>query len=235
VAAVSGNESDGTFLVDRDPNLPYPVSCFPKRQILRLEVRNPLPRAWREDEELLQFLREHGWVLESGGVVRSQAELNSLDNPANGAPNNALAHVFEWLLDNRRAEALGAFSIGPTQIYLRGSPATHVPGGWSQPAWGETVEDIFAFYAARDVQSLMDTGFLDYLRIDAAAYPTTASRACHGPGTCSSLPAGCVEKYLTCYQTGEVPWDERVWINYADGFKANLDAVWAQAAGLNYT
>lgn len=226
VAAISDRESNSTFRIPRNDMLIYPPECYPTRQILLLEEGNPalgtsMPKAWTADPEIMRRLNDVGWLNKAGtGLVSQFGKTDSLDTP-----NDAYASMFEWLIDKRKSAALSAFSIGPTQIFLKQAPLT----GGKIDVFPKTFEDLWTFYTATEAAPQWRLGFWDYLKTDVASYPTPASTVCG-----STQSATCVERYLQSFQTGLRDWSDPFWNNYARGFLGAVNRVWASARATGY-
>jgi hypothetical protein len=230
VAAVSVNESAATFSMKRDDLLVYPPECYPSRQTLIIEEGNPslgtrLRTSWTSDAEIMARLAEQGW-LNPGAPDQLSKAFGVTDLIK--TPNVLLASLFEWLIDRRKTAALGAFSVGPTQMYLRQSKMAGGLNGFTVPSFPDTIEDLWEFYTANTYATLWATGFWDYLSVTAASYPTPASSAC-GHANQSS----CVEAYLQQFQTGTRNWASSD-AGYAQSFSNNVRLVWSTAKETGY-
>jgi hypothetical protein len=244
--ATAHNESNTTRAVRRGHGLPfgYP-DC--SRQILRLErgqSGQPFIDSWQNDDELLAYLDSNGWTKRNGqGLWTASGGLDDYDSMEK--PNTALATVFEYIIDTRRGRHLAAFSVGPTQIYLyysplvRDDPASSRTTGIIEerfPTW----ESLYAFwFSIGGIRGYMENTAFDYLRTKASNYPLPGAAACAAVpsdgGTCSSWPSNCVQSYLTCFQTGQVPWEDQIWASYASRFAQAVNECWMTANELGYT
>jgi hypothetical protein len=230
VAAVSVNETASTFSVKRDDLLVFPPECYPSRQILILEEGNPvlgtrLRTSWVQDAELMKYLAENS-LLNPEAIDTLAKPFGVTDSLKN--PNVQLAGLFEWLIDRRKAAALGAFSVGPTQMYLRQSKMAGGLNGFSVPSFPDTIDDLWAFYTATTYEDLWITGFWDYLPTAVNNYPTPASSACG-----HAADNSCVESYLQKFQTGTRNWATSD-AGYAQGFSNAVKLVWSIAQKTGY-
>jgi hypothetical protein len=173
----------------------------------------------------MQFLADEGYLADS-----QPAHIRSADLVVDSytTPNNRMARLFELLLDQRLAEPLRSFSIGPTQMLLMYSPAlggtTTIPGRFS------SLDEIQQFYYAPDISMMMAGPWFDYLRTDAASYPTPSSNTCGG-----ASGTNCIESYLQAYQTGAVNWSDASWQSYAAKFLNNVQGAWSRATTAGYS
>jgi len=231
VAAIATNESADTFGIARPKELVFPNTCLPTRQILLLEEGNPalgtkMKAGWTQDPELMKMLAENNFLGTAGDVVNSQiVQTDSIKSP-----NNSIATIFEWLIDRRKAEALGAFSIGPTQMFLRQSKMAGGigPNHFTVPSFPDDIEELWDFYTAPDYAMLWTTGFWDYLPVKVASYPTPSSTTCQ-----VAIGDTCVETYLQSFQTGTLSW-ATTHAGYAARFKNAVDNVWNIARKTGY-
>jgi hypothetical protein len=145
------------------------------------------------------------------------------------SPNEALAYIFEWLMDRRKAPALASFSIGATQCYL-------MFGMLTKPDYYEGIktratswQNLYDFYFARDVKSQFATGMWDYLNTTSSSYPLPGSPVCGSAGT-----VGCVETYLQQYQTGKRDWTAASNGDYARRFQSAVNQTWYIGNHLEY-
>lgn len=231
IVAVSTGESNNTFGIARDATMIYPTACYPSRQILKLEdgvsATNVLTPAWRSRPGLMAWLKAQGY-LESNAAGTNfwlNGKVSAYDNPQ--APNQHVARVFEYLIDQRYTDALRSFSIGPTQMYLRYSPA--LGASTPIPTRFTTLEELFGFYTARDIAHLMGPWF-DYLNTSVASYPTESSDSCG-----NTASNNCVEKWLQTYQTGQRDWSDPYWANYARNFLQSVRMTWSLMRNIGYT
>jgi len=227
VATVSVNESAATFLMPRADVLPF--KCISNRQILIMEEGNPslgtmFKSAWQNDAEIMDELERRDLLAANGRqMVQSAMATDSLDNP-----NNAIAGLFEWLIDRRKAFAIGAFSLGPTQMYLRQSRLATPEPGFAIPSFPKTWEALWKFYAAPNSEEQWNSGFWDYLPTSATGYPTPSTPVCGSAG------GNCIETYLQSHQTGTRDWADPVWASYANRFKNNVNLVWSTGQAMGY-
>lgn len=210
VAAVSINESGAIFRRRRRTDKAIlNVACFPTRQILALEVGNPnlsnqaLPVSWTSDPVIMEFMRANGWLGTNNQATRAFGRADLPDNP-----NDDLATMFDFLIDQRKGTALGAYSIGPTQIFLRFSP---LAGGTIADRF-PTFENLWDFWTARTAKAQWDTNNWNYL--------TTAPLLRESAIQCGdALPGNnCVETWLQFHQTGTVDWKTGRFKDYAARF-----------------
>lgn len=225
VAAVSINETAGVFLATRLPGSgAASLQCFPNRQVLALEVGNPnlgqanLPASWTGDAQIMDNMRGFGFLQPNS--TRVTAEFARLDlNPQ----NNNMCVMFEFLIDQRKLQALEVFSIGATQMFLRFSPLT----GGAMASRFTTIEQLWKFWYARTIADLWDTGAWSYLF--AAPNISEALTQCG-----NANGAGCVEHWLQNRQTGAVDWAGN-FKEYARRFKeTNIPLVYAEGRKIGY-
>lgn len=227
IAAVSANETGNCFGVDRTTALVYPQSCYPRRQILRLEkgrsASNPLSKGWTSDQTLMSRLQSMGYVTNDGSgkwYVTANSGVTAVDTCKE--PNNAVAYLFEYLIDQRKLAALQAFSIGPTQQYLLYSPATLAAPGIASRF--RTIDDLWAFYTATSITKLVSREWFDYLPTTRADYPTAANAS-----------SGAHRTYLTAVQTGSAfDWSTSAGRDYLAGFTAAVLGTWDIAREISY-
>lgn len=224
VVAISTNESNNTFGVPRSANSVLPISCYTSRQILRPERgrggSDVLPKTWTSDTQLMAWLDGRGYL---------SADKKSLSGKAIAydkleGPNNDAASIFEYLIDQRKLDALRIFSVGPTQMFLEYSPALHSESPMATRF--ATLDELFAFYTARTVRDLWGPWF-GYLRTDVKFYPTPSFKCARVAG-----PLDAVETYLHNYQTGGVNFGQDIWMQYADSFLTSVKVTWQLAAEL---
>lgn len=229
IAAISTNESNNTFGLPRSKKLPYPVKCYPTRQVLIAEQgrsnSNVLPKTWTTRSDLMSWLEAKKYV-QTGSNGRYFTEaITKYDSFE--TPNDDLAYLFEFLMDQAQDVPLRIFSVGPTQIYLNLAVFTGTPNAVKNRF--NTMDDLFRFYTARDAGSLFGVWF-DYLATGVASYPTSASKIC---GAADSN--ACVEKYLQTYQTGLRDWSDPDMAGYATSFLASVQQVTALMKELKYS
>jgi hypothetical protein len=159
----------------------------------------------------MDMMRSRGWLHSNGR--QASAEFARFDDPEN--PNNDLAYMFEWLIDQRHDEALDAFSVGPTQNYLYYANVTHGRLAYLYP----DLEALFDFYVASDVAPSWNTG--SFNRLGAAPYLHLGMTACR-----EAAGGNCVESWLQNHQTGQLPWSEQRWADYADRFLRNVRSAY---------
>lgn len=212
VAAVSVNESGCLFIRDAQPGTVLPVECFPTRQILALEVGNAtrdagaMPRSWSSDEQIMSFLQASNYI--SSPTARAISSRYCSDD-VRSSRNEHIARIFAWLLDNHKWQALEAFAIGPTQVFLSQAPLC----GGPILSFPSTPEQVWRFYTARTVSAQWAAYNWTYLPTNGTPredIPVVGEKS-------SSLST--VEGWLTYYQTGSREWDQPVWNNYATRFK----------------
>jgi hypothetical protein len=224
IATVSINESGSTFGIPRVSNV-LPVECYPTRQILILEEGNPflnnlqeipLPTSWLDDPEIADLLQDMGWR-NGNQASNSLAAYDTL-----GSPNSNLAGMFDFLMDRRKYEALGAFSVGPTQTYLRYAGFN---GGNSDlfPSF----DDLWRFWTSTTTRERYDSHAWDYL--------DTNFRLTDTLRVCGSAQNGCIELWLQNHQTGARDWSSTRHAAYARNFAENRDLVSRLARELSYT
>jgi hypothetical protein len=222
VAAVSVNESKSSFNMPNSNASLLPRKCFPVRQILALERGNTmlnanatLPQSWRAPEVYAE-LQNRGWLSNADQLKREFCRTDLPDNP-----NESLAYMFAWLLDNRHLEALRVFSIGATQMFLTYSPAL---GGSMQTRF-PSLASLWEFYTATDTLSLWSSGAWDYLPHDGT--PVEGITSCGQPTSMA-----CAEGWLQRYQTGNLDWQQANWQQYARNFASNVRLVWSRLRAL---
>lgn len=227
VASVSVNESGAIFCRKKRNPAPFPDTCFHCRPVLILEEGNPnlqgtgveLPRSWQEDPEIMELMASMGWLQTSttgANLPRATTAFAAFDLP--NSPNDNLAMMFEYMIDRRKGPQIGAFSVGPTQVYMRFSPLAGGTLASRFPTW----ESLWEFYTAKDVAALWESGAWDYL-----GHLSSNLVACGATG------AGCVESYLERYQTGVRDWAGSFG-DYARRFKSNMTLVQSLGRELNY-
>jgi hypothetical protein len=214
VGAISFEETGLNLAAPRSPSLPFPLPCYPMRQILILEAgaesrRTAMRQSWVDDDEILGMLRDRGvLVTEPDGSMFVSSDVTGLTDSVE-RPNDELAFIFEWLLDRRKADALAAFSIGPTQCNLRfGSHPDIVKerGATGFAGRFSSFEQLGSFYFSTTVVDLMTSEFFDYLKTNNVAYPVEGVAPCglnYAPQTdFGPVDAACIEAYMTQFQTG---------------------------------
>jgi len=227
VGAVAWNESACMMRVPRSQMLVYDSDCLPARPPLVIENGNPnfgtnFPASWTGDQDLMAAIKSRNWVNASG------TQLLAAQSATDGVvPNDTLAWIFEWLIDNRKAAAIGAYSIGPTQMYMKFSPLASP--GQGIPSRLPTFDLLWAFYTATNALQQFQTQAFDYLPTTISGYPTPNSQA--GNGNAGVGNTGNVETYLQAFQTGSRDWDSAAMKTYARNFLAAVKAAWA--AGRN--
>jgi hypothetical protein len=183
--------------------------------VLILEEGNPnlgggaLPKSWTNDGEIMEIMTTMNWLADETHASKDFAAFDLPDSP-----NDNLGMMFEYLLDRRKGDAIGAFSIGPTQMYLRFSPLAE--GGTSLPSRFSTWEDLWQFYTAEDLASQWEAG-------NPWSYLGTGLNT--SLQVCGNAGAGCIERWLQMFQTGVRPWEETTWNNYAQRFKNNINLM----------
>lgn len=234
VAAAAYLESGEWFRITRSYGLVYPRGndddCRPVRAPLALERGNPhfgtdFTTTWTNDTELMELLRTKGWLDSSGRRLTSQA--TSTDS--GDKPNEALAYIFEWLMDKRKARAIASFSIGATQCYLLFGMISKPEGYAGIPGRASSWQNLYDFYFARTVTEQFESGMWDYLSITSPSYPVPGSPVCGAAGT-----VGCIETYLQTYQTGTVDWSTDHFAAYARQFGNAVNTTWALGASVGY-
>lgn len=232
VGAVSWNECACMMRVKRSEMLLMPPECYPQRPPMIVEngsaqLGTSFLNAWKNDPELMAVLKDHGWVNKAGTGLTSEASLT--DAPK--TPNDIIAWFFEWLMDQRKTAALGAYSIGPTQAYLKFSPLTGAKPGI--PNRAPTIENLFAFYTADNPQAMFQTGMFDYLPTNVSSYPRGGKGMTSGGGNASVGNPNAVETYLSNFQTGQRDWDDPVWKRYSAQFLNAVEQAWFLVQGDN--
>lgn len=228
VGAVAWNESACMMRVPRSQMLVYPNDCLPARPCLIVENGTPalgtkLLSSWTQDSKLMDALSSRGWL------TADKTQLTAAVTGTDGVhPNDVIAWIFEYLIDQRKTAAMAAYSIGPTQAYMKFSPLT---GGASNIASRlPTIDDLWEFYTAVDAQAMFQTGIFDYLPTTISGYPTPNSQA--GQGSAGVGNPINVETYLQSFQTGSRNWDDPAWSGYAKQFLAAVKAAWSAAQSL---
>lgn len=225
VAAVSVNESGAIFRRRRRTDLALlDVACDPVRQILALELGNPmlgtyLPETWLSDHEVMTYVNDHGWLDTNGKQLTR--EFAAGDTPS--SPNEEMPRLFDWLIDHRKGPALGVFSVGPTQVFLKYSPLAGGSYATRFPTW----ENLWSFWTAKTAAEQWKTGVWDYL--------FTAPQLAPSPQVCRGNSPGCIENWLEAHQTGTRDWSiGGKWANYADQFQSHVALVSSLRATVGY-
>jgi hypothetical protein len=123
--------------------------------------------------------------------------------------------MFEWLFDQRKIRALEAFSVGPTQDYLRWAKAVTEADSWLFP----TLDDLWTFYTATDTGTMWDTSA--FKRLTWAPKITTVSGVCGADN-----PSSCMEAWLEAHQTSTtLDWSSSRWRNYATNVLVARDLI----------
>jgi len=220
ILAVSKNETGyGLLTSRRGVSSSYSTECWPNRQILRLErgrsESSPLPSVVTSDTVLMGWLKTHGYLnSNSSGKYWFTSEVSAVDSEL--TPNDTLAKVFEAVLDNRSLKALRLFSIGMTQIFLHYSPIAAT--GSVISGRFDTIDELFKFYTAANLQVAFSGSWFDYLPTTAVNYPTP-----------SSTSDNC-KAFLESHQTGVGYCTDA----YLSGFIAAVKAVWTEARSISY-
>lgn len=245
ITAASWNESAALISHTREPELLYSHDCYPCRKIVGWEWgrTNRVPKSWQEDPEVMKYLDERGQQIGkplytgSGESMRWTGAMAGYD----GVKGNVeQARVFEWLMINRKASPLIAFSVGPTQQYLCYSPLVakaYLDEGRTRPCEGSppnqpglthiiakrfpTWEHLFAFYMNREGGGgYLDPSY-DYLPTEVGYFPYAGMPSCGDANDPS-----CVEYYLARHQTGFLDFEQPVWKGYAEKFANANNVCW---------
>lgn len=231
VAAIAKPETDGQFVQQNSSSLVLP-DCVPFRPTLALErggtrLGGKLPQEVTSDAQLMAYLRQVNALTPAGDQINDV--FSAFDSML--TPNNALADVFWWCLDNRDINGIALMSIGPTQLYMKLSPLASTPG---VPGRFTTFEQLYVFSTAETVQQLFDPagdGSIDpfgYLTTTDDSYPIPGQPLCGAAGD-----PGCLETYLV-KQVGLQDFSQQRWQQYAEAVAAAVDIVWAAGRDLNY-
>lgn len=235
VTAVSWNESGALIQRTRDKDLLYD-SCWPCRQVVGWEWgrTNRVPKPWSEDPEIMKYLDDRGKEIGkplytgSGTTMKWTAFMSKYDG-VDG--NTEQARAFEWLMSHRKASALVAYSIGPTQQYLCYSPLvaeaytkegrTRPCGPGAIPKRFATWEHLFNFYMSTKGGGFYDDASFDYLPTSVNYFPYAGMQACGDANN-----PDCVEYYLSRHQAGFLDWTSPTWSAYAKKFATANNACW---------
>lgn len=243
IMAISTEETGMTFGIPRSAALPFDPQCFPFRQSLILErgaevFNSPLPEDWRDDRDIMDMLRGTDSIITKNGQPMVPIAVTHPPDILN-TPNDRLAFIFEWLLDNRKVTALGAWSVGPTQVFLRFGEAPELGNNLFITGRFRSVEHLAQFYFARSVTDLVTNSHFDYLKLDTRSYPTDSVRVCDvGPLTRDDVindPSirGCIQTYLQrTGQTGALDWSSARGRNIATQIANAVQNIWQLARSM---
>lgn len=248
ITACSWNETGAMVSRTREGDLAYNLKCWPCRKILGWEWgrTNRVPHTWSEDPEIMKYLDDRGKELGkplytgSGDTMRWTGSISGYDGAKS---NDEIARVFEWLMGMRKASAMVAFSIGPTQQYLCFSPLVakaYLDEGRTRPCEGSppntpgvthiianrfaTWEHLFNFYMNTEGGGGYDDPSYDYLPTTVPYFPVAGT-----PSTGDDKTPGSVEYYLARHQTGFLDWSSPTWSTYAKNFANANNVCWQLA------